>query len=128
MAEAVRGMMRVAGESKRDEHERERAQHGSRHHAAPRGAPPAACVTGRIDRRQRVGFHLAWMHGHQTFRLAALLRGNIIPAVGSRIDLPGTADFLLWVLDHFLPLRNPAHGAGEREQGGEHIGRETERL
>ena len=62
MAEAVRGMMGVAAKSKRNEHQRESAQDGSRDEAAP-SRMPAAGVTGRIDWRQRIGFRFAPMHG-----------------------------------------------------------------
>src|SRR3546814_2119813 len=43
------------------------------------------------------------------------------------IELTRAADLLRRVLDHLVPLRDPAHGAGQREQHGEHRGREADR-
>src|SRR5262245_58027033 len=47
----------------------------------------------------------------------ALLRRNVIPLLGARIELTRTADLLLHVLDHFLPLGDPADRARKGEQG-----------
>jgi hypothetical protein len=47
---------------------------------------------------------------------------------GACIKLTRTADLLMRVLDHFLPLCNPANCAGYGKQHGEHRGRETECL
>src|SRR5215469_9899447 len=44
------------------------------------------------------------------------------------IELARTAELLVRILDHFLPLRDPADGAGEREQHREHRGREAHRA
>ena len=44
------------------------------------------------------------------------------------VELARAADLLARVLDHLLPLRDPADGAGDREQHGEHRGREAHRL
>src|ERR1700692_3077983 len=41
------------------------------------------------------------------------------------IELARPAELLVRVLDHFLPLRDPADGAGEREQHREHGGWEA---
>ena len=43
-----------------------------------------------------------------------------------RADAPANA--LRGIVDHLLPVRNPARRAGDRVQHGEHLGRETERL
>src|SRR3984893_5346187 len=44
------------------------------------------------------------------------------------IELARTADLLARILDHFLPLGDPADGAGDREQRREHGGRKAHRL
>src|SRR5580704_8601900 len=49
----------------------------------------------------------------------------IFPLRRAGIELARPAEFLVRVLDHFLPLRDPADGAGEREQHREHGGRKT---
>src|SRR5262245_11584463 len=43
------------------------------------------------------------------------------------VELPRPTDLLLGVLDHFLPLGNPADGACDRKQHGEHGEREAHR-
>src|SRR5215470_4281848 len=50
---------------------------------------------------------------------------HVVALRGTGIELARAPDLLLRVLDHFLPLRNPANGAGNREQHGEHRGGET---
>src|SRR3984893_14947772 len=52
----------------------------------------------------------------------------VVPALRAGIELARTADLLFRVLDHFLPLGDPADAAGEREQDGKHRGRKTDRL
>src|SRR6516225_12405135 len=44
------------------------------------------------------------------------------------IELTRPAQLLMWVFDHFFPLRDPADGAGEREEHREHRGGETHRA
>ena len=44
------------------------------------------------------------------------------------IDLAWTGDFLLGIVDHFLPLRQPSGGAGDGEQHGEHLRPEAHGL
>src|SRR5581483_4762941 len=44
------------------------------------------------------------------------------------VELARAADLLARILDHFLPLRDPADRARDREQDGEHRGREAHRL
>src|SRR6266481_9958447 len=53
---------------------------------------------------------------------------DVIAAGDAGVELARTADFLMRVLDHLAPLADPADGAGDREQHGEHRGRETHRL
>src|SRR5271155_5314626 len=60
--------------------------------------------------------------------LFPLIDVDVVAARLAGIELPGAADLLLRVLDHFAPLADPADGAGDREQNGEHRGRETHRL
>src|SRR6516165_1868664 len=50
---------------------------------------------------------------------------HVVALRGTGIELARASDLLVRVLDHFLPLRNPADGAGNREQHGEHRGGET---
>src|SRR5688572_7909353 len=54
--------------------------------------------------------------------------GQVIPLRRAGIELARAADLLGRVLDHLLPLGDPADGAGEREQHREHRGREAHRL
>src|SRR5690606_8755389 len=44
------------------------------------------------------------------------------------VDLAGTADLRLRVVDHLLPLRDPAGQAADREEHREHLGGEADRL
>src|SRR5690242_15646415 len=53
---------------------------------------------------------------------------RVVPARRARIQLPRAANLLVGILDHFLPLRDPADGSRDREQDGEHRGREAHRL
>src|SRR3546814_15531510 len=43
------------------------------------------------------------------------------------VELARAADLLRGVGDHLVPLRDPADGAGEGEEDGEHRGREADR-
>ena len=42
--------------------------------------------------------------------------GDVGALLGADVELARTADLLLGILDHLLPLRDPADGAGDREQ------------
>src|SRR5215218_10255506 len=53
---------------------------------------------------------------------------QIIPPRRPGVELARAADLLRRVLDHLLPLRDPADRAGEREQHREHRRREAHRL
>src|SRR5205085_11690333 len=75
---------------------------------APNAGPVRAPATPTIQpRRERV-------------KSAALFDRRVIPLRRARVELAGTADLALRVLEHFLPLADPADRAGEREQHGEH--------
>ena len=58
----------------------------------------------------------------------ALVNGRIGTLGGAEIELARAADALRRVLDHFLPLGDPADGTRQREQHGEHAGREADPL
>src|SRR5215471_8718669 len=51
-----------------------------------------------------------------------------VPARGAVVELARAADLVLGVADHLLPLRNPADGAREREDAGEHRDRNAQRA
>src|SRR5215470_12996382 len=53
---------------------------------------------------------------------------HVVALRGTGIELARAPNLLMRVLDHFLPLRNPADGAGNREQHGEHRGGKTHSL
>src|SRR5687767_15516594 len=57
-----------------------------------------------------------------------LVEGLHIPLGGSLVQLPRPPDLVLRVGDHLLPLRDPADGAREREDAGEHRHRDAERA
>ncbi len=59
---------------------------------------------------------------------AAALDRNEGALRGADVELARAADLLLGVFDHFLPLGDPADGAGDREQRREHRRREAHRL
>src|SRR2546425_7030698 len=44
------------------------------------------------------------------------------------VELARAPDLVLGIRDHLLPLRDPAHGAREREDAGEHGDRDAERA
>src|SRR5579862_4767887 len=60
--------------------------------------------------------------------LATLRDRNVIALDRPGIKLTRAANLLVGILDHLIPLRDPADGAGDREQHGEHRGREAHRL
>jgi hypothetical protein len=55
----------------------------------------------------------------------ACLDRDIGPLGRAGIELPWPPDALQRVLDHLLPLGDPANRARDSEQHGEHVGRET---
>src|SRR5690606_10772285 len=58
--------------------------------------------------------------------LSALVDRGVVAAGSADVELTRTADLLLGILDHLLPLRDPADRAGHRKQDREHRGREAE--
>src|SRR5271168_4239616 len=52
---------------------------------------------------------------------SALFNRHEFSGVVTYPDLTGTGDFLFSVAQHFLPLRQPADGAGDGEEHGEHF-------
>src|ERR1700733_7122451 len=61
-------------------------------------------------------------------RSAAILDGHVVTLCGPKINLPRPRDFLLRIEQHFLPLRDPAGRARNREQHGKHRHGEAHRL
>src|SRR5690606_33556321 len=59
---------------------------------------------------------------------SAVAQVDVVAPVRADIQLPRTADLLVLLGDHFLPLADPADGAGNREDRGEHRGGEPHRL
>ncbi len=58
---------------------------------------------------------------------SALGRGDVIALHRAGVELARAADLLVRIGDHLVPLRDPADGAGQREQHGEHRRREADR-
>src|SRR4051794_18806089 len=56
-----------------------------------------------------------------------LAHWHVVAAGGAGVELARAADLLRRVLDHLLPLGDPADGPGDREKHGEHRSREAER-
>src|SRR5690349_24765416 len=63
----------------------------------------------------------------QASLLALRHRHEVAPRSAGE-ELARTADLLVDVADQLVPLRNPAHRAREREDGGEHRDRDAGRL
>src|SRR5690625_3014489 len=61
-------------------------------------------------------------------RSAPVLDIHIIPLGLAGIELAGAADLAVLVLQHLLPLRDPADRAAEREDRREHGSREAHRF
>src|SRR6266852_6754402 len=51
---------------------------------------------------------------------SALVDRQELPPGGAGVELARPADLVFGVADHLLPLRDPAHGARQREDAGEH--------
>ena len=60
--------------------------------------------------------------------LRALVNRDVVAPRRPNVELTRTADLLTWILDHFLPLRDPAGGARHREKHGEHGHRKAYRF
>jgi hypothetical protein len=83
-------------------------------------------VPSSLTEKQRdLGYSISEQAGRS---LGALLHGHVGPLIVTEIDLPGTRDILFRIEQHFLPLRDPAAGARNGEQDGEHGHRETHGL
>src|SRR5437879_984383 len=54
-------------------------------------------------------------------RSVPLVGGHVVASTGPRIQLSRTADTLCWVLDHLLPLADPANGTGYRKEHRKHV-------
>src|SRR6202022_4720851 len=64
----------------------------------------------------------------KSFELLALVDVDVVATRDASIELARTTDLLVRVFDHFAPLADPADGASDRKQHGEHRGREAHRL
>src|SRR4029078_11896786 len=85
--------------------------------------PPAPTkIPPRIS--PRAGFSNAL----ESRRLLPVAHVDVVAARNTGVELARTADLLLRVLDHLAPLADPADGAGDCEQHGEHRGWEHHRL
>src|SRR5215467_1093760 len=62
------------------------------------------------------------------FALSALLDGNVSARIVTQINLARTRDFLFGIEQHFLPLRDPAGSARNREQNRKHGHGKAHRL
>src|ERR1700691_11731 len=69
-----------------------------------------------------------WPCSSLKIRLFALVDLDVIAVRRAGIELARTADLLLRIFDHLAPLADPADGAGDRKQHGEHRGGEAHRL
>ena len=58
---------------------------------------------------------------------SALVERNVVALDRAGVELARAADLLAGIADHLVPLRDPADRAGQREQRGEHGGREADR-
>ncbi len=58
----------------------------------------------------------------------ALIYFDKVATIRSQEQLTWTPDLLMGICDHFIPLGDPASGAGQGEQNREHAGRESDRL
>src|SRR5712691_6595714 len=63
-----------------------------------------------------------------SFVLAPLPDRHELPPPGAVVELARAADLVLGIGDHLLPLRDPADGARERKDAGEHRHRDPERA
>src|SRR5438067_1739204 len=57
-----------------------------------------------------------------------LLHRRVLALGGAGVDLPRPRDLLLGILQHLLPLRQPARRARDGEQHREHVERKADRL
>ena len=59
---------------------------------------------------------------------SALVEGDVVARLGAGVPLTRAADLLVLVAEQLLPVGQPADGAGDGEQHGEHVHREAECL
>src|ERR1700722_16636033 len=81
-------------------------------------------LAGRSDPAWRAKGGAFWVRNPGS----ALAHRLILAQCLASIQLAGAADLLLRILDHLLPLGDPANGAREREQNREHVGWEAHRF
>lgn len=55
-----------------------------------------------------------------------LLNGNVLSFLPACIDLPGTTDPGIGIVDHFFPVGNPARHAADGKEYGKHVDGETQ--
>src|ERR1019366_8503726 len=60
--------------------------------------------------------------------LRTLVNRDVVAPRRTDVELARTPDLLSWILDHLLPLRDPAGGARHREKHGEHGHRKAHRF
>src|SRR5438067_4277167 len=91
-------------------------------------SPGMAVAARRIAQRCSIPlFYRRTIRGKQApGLLPALLDGHVVRLGGSHVDLPRPANLGVRVLDHLLPVRDPARKASEGEEHGEHLRRDTE--
>src|SRR3954466_12635931 len=88
---------------------------------------PEVEMLSRIDRKDPPRrWRAVSCHG-MAASAAPVQRHEVAPRAAG-VDLAGTADLLVGILDHLHPLGDPADRARDREQGGEHADRDAHRL
>jgi hypothetical protein len=60
--------------------------------------------------------------------LGALVDRHVVALRRTDVELARTPDLLSWILDHLLPLRDPACGARHREKHSKHGHRKAHRV
>src|SRR4029077_1316345 len=72
-----------------------------------------------LSRNWRITLAMVWLPFVDGFHVAL---------GGALVELARPADLVFGIRDHLLPLRDPADGAREREDAGEHRHRDAERA
>src|SRR5687767_7096560 len=91
-------------------------------HPLARPSGRACCEPAEADGRA-IRARPTWRSG-----LPPLVLGHVIPRLRAEVDLARPRDFLVGVVEHLFPLRDPAGGARDREQDGKHVDGEAHRL
>src|SRR5574340_85023 len=73
-------------------------------------------------------YELTWKSFIRLMPALPLIAGFHVAPRRAVVELARAADLVLRIGDHLLPLRDPARGAREREDAGEHGNRNTERA